>query len=108
MENLTPDYKRIYTDILIKKFHEKKQSCKKLLEKRFLSGLDIIRLNETIFGRAGLADNIFNQRHRSYQKSCIIQILKYQKTNKLNNTQLAFHFKLSRNTVAKWKKIFLI
>jgi hypothetical protein len=108
MENLMPDYKRIYSDILIKRFPEKKASCKKILEKNFLSVLDIIRLNETIFGKANLADNIFNQRHRSYQKSSIMDILKYQKDNNLNNTQLALHFKLSRNTVAKWKKMFLV
>jgi hypothetical protein len=108
MENLAPDYKRIYKDILNKRFPEKIESCKSLLERPFLSVLDIIQLNETIFGKADLADNIFNQRHRSYKKPSIMYILKYQKDHKLNNIQLASHFKLSRNTVAKWKKMFLV
>ena len=33
-------------------------------------------------------------------------ILKYKKDNQLNNTQTAKHFKLSRNTVTKWIKIY--
>jgi hypothetical protein len=108
MENLAPDYKRIYTDILIKRFPEKIEFCKLLLKKPSLSVLDIISLNETIFGKASLADNTFNQRHRSYQKPSIMYILKYQKDHNLNNVQLANHFQLSRNTVAKWKKLFLV
>lgn len=33
-------------------------------------------------------------------------MLDYQKGNGLNNTGLAKHFSLSRNSVAKWKKYF--
>ncbi|HUH25918.1 MAG TPA: helix-turn-helix domain-containing protein [Flavobacterium sp.] len=47
-----------------------------------------------------------NQKYRSYDKATIIEILNYQKKNGLNNTQLANHFKLSRNTVAKWERLF--
>jgi len=47
-----------------------------------------------------------NQKLKSYDKNTILQILDYQKKHHLNNTELALHFKLSRNTVAKWKKIF--
>jgi hypothetical protein len=34
-------------------------------------------------------------------------MLDYQKKNKLTNSQLAKHFKLSRNTVTKWKRLFV-
>lgn len=101
-----PDYKRIYSDILSKKYPEKKEECISLLEKQSLSNLDIIRLNDKIFGRDN-ANKEFNQKHRSYQKSDILQILDYQKKYKLNNSQLANHFNISRNTVTKWKKMFL-
>lgn len=47
-----------------------------------------------------------SRRHHSYDLASIIDILEYQKKNQLNNIQLANHFKLSRNTVAKWKKSF--
>lgn len=47
-----------------------------------------------------------NKSHRAYSKEAIYKILEYQKKNCLNNTQLAKHFKLSRNTVTKWKILF--
>jgi len=108
MENHNqPDYKNIYEDILQKKFPHKKDECKALLNKENLSVLNIIELNQRIFGIHKESEQ-FNQKHRSYNRSDILQILDYQKKHKLNNSQLANHFKLSRNTVAKWKKIFLV
>lgn len=101
---MIPDYKLIYSDILIKKFPHKQEKCKTLLNKSNLSVLNIIELNTIIFGKS---DNT-SQKHRSYRKSDILMILDYQKKNKLNNTQLANHFKLSRNSISKWKKIFLV
>lgn len=105
MSTCQPNYKRIYTDILNKKFSHKKTECQKLLRKQKLSALDLIELNKIIYGQNtdGTEDN---QKHRSYSSSDIIQMLDYQKKYKLNNTQLANHFKLSRNTVAKWIKDF--
>ena len=104
-----PDYKRIYCDILNKKYPQKKEECQYLLQKEGdLSAIEILRLNKKIFGSSDkniLADN---QKYRSYSQSDIIQILEYQKKHNLNNTQLSNHFKLSRNTVAKWRKQFLI
>lgn len=106
MERPTPDYHRIYNDIIDKKYPEKKEACKALLNKKELSVLDIIELNNKIFGLPDRATETFNQKHRSYDTSAILKILDYQKTYKLNNSELAQHFKLSRNTVTKWKKLF--
>ncbi|MBB4807868.1 hypothetical protein HNP38_003184 [Chryseobacterium defluvii] len=100
----SPDYKRIYHDIIIKKYPDKKDKCQLLLEKQDLSALDIIKLNSLIFGKT---NREFNQRYKSYSRSAIREILKYQAENNLNNTQLAHHFKLSRNTVTKWKRLLL-
>lgn len=108
MENLSPDYHRIYNDIINKKHPDRKEECKFLLDKRELSVLDIIELNRKIFGLADQGTEAFNQSHRSYNKSSILKILNYQEKNKLNNMQLARHFKLSRNTVARWKRLFSI
>ncbi len=108
MNNRKPDYKRIYTDILDNKFPHKENECKTLLEKEDLSVLDIIELNRKIFGAVSRQTEDFNQKHRSYNKSDILQILEYQKKHKLNNSQLANHFKQSRNSVTKWKKVFLV
>ncbi len=106
MERPTPDYHRIYNDIINKKHPEKKEACKALLNKKELSVLDIIELNNKIFGLPDRATETFNQKHRSYDTSAILKILDYQKIYKLNNSELAQHFKLSRNTVTKWKKLF--
>ncbi|SMP94191.1 hypothetical protein SAMN05421679_105273 [Epilithonimonas pallida] len=102
-----PDYKNIYLDILQKKYPHKKEECRILLSKENLSVLNIIELNQRIFGKDKESMQ-FNQKHRSYKKSDILNILDYQKKYKLNNCELANHFKLSRNTVAKWKKMFLV
>ncbi|REC78109.1 helix-turn-helix domain-containing protein [Chryseobacterium elymi] len=104
--NTKPDYNRIYQDILDSKYPHKKEECRTLLEKKELSLLDIIQLNDTIFGTKNMETEAFNQQHRSYDRQTIFEILDYQKKNKLSNSQLARHFKLSRNTVAKWKKMY--
>lgn len=103
---MRPDYHNIYTDIINKKHPDKKEVCKFLLEKEYLSSMDIIELNKKIFGLHDKQTEVFNQKHRSYEESDILQILNYQKKHKCNNKQLANHFKLSRNTVTKWKKMF--
>ncbi|WP_312553757.1 helix-turn-helix domain-containing protein [Empedobacter brevis] len=102
-----PDYKQIFLDILEKKYPTKKEKCWPILNQDCLSVLDIIRLNKIIFD-TDKENEEFNQKHRSYNKSTILKILDYQKKYNLNNSQLAHHFNLSRNTVAKWKKMFLI
>ncbi|EJL74033.1 hypothetical protein [Chryseobacterium populi] len=98
-----PDYKKIYWDILNEKYPEKKSRCIPILEKAKLAALDIIKLNEIIFDTDKQTE-IFNQRHRMYDEYTISQILVYQEENKLNNSQLARHFKLSRNSITIWKK----
>ncbi len=105
-QNITssPDYKRIYIDIITRKYPEKMQLCKTILSKKKLSFLDIIRLNNLLFEKDCRKRTLFNQQHRSYDPLAISQILEYQVNNQLNNSQLAAHFKLSRNTVAKWRK----
>ncbi|MBN9313459.1 MAG: transposase [Chryseobacterium sp. 39-10] len=105
-KDIRPDYKKIYTDILNKKIPEKKEECKHFLKKANLSSVDIIELNNKLFGINKETEK-FDQRHRSYSKSDILRILDYQKKNKLNNSQLANHFRLSRNTVTKWNKLFV-
>ena len=106
-KNLLPDYKQIFEDILDKKYPEKRAICQTILNKSSLSVLDVITLNKKIFS-INKNNETENQKHRSYTKSDILQMLDYQKKHKLNNSQLARHFKLSRNTVSKWKKTFLV
>lgn len=98
-----PDYKRIFMDIINIKHPEKTTVCSSILNKIELSTLDILELNKLIFDTENIS---VNQKHRSFNEATILQILDYQKKNNLNNSQLAHHFRLSRNTVTKWKKLF--
>lgn len=107
MNPTQPDYKLIYNDILQTKFPEKAKECLPFLKKKTLSAIDILELNKKVFGRMDEKSFTTNQKYRSYKESDIIKILDYQKKNQFNNSELARHFKLSRNTVAKWRKIFL-
>lgn len=106
--NTSPDYKTIYRDILHQKFPDKIEDCLPLLDKKRLSAIDILALNQKIFGQSDEKSAKINKKHCSYNKSDILQFLNYQKKHRLNNTQLANHFNLSRNTVIKWKKLFLV
>ncbi|MET3537441.1 helix-turn-helix domain-containing protein [Chryseobacterium limigenitum] len=100
-----PDYKKIYTDIIMKRNPEKMSECLPILEKDDFSLLDILLIEKIIFGKQE-EKHSFNQRHRYYDWNTVLEILEYQRKQNLNNTQLAFHFKLSRNTVTKWRKMF--
>lgn len=101
----TPNYKRIFQDIIKVKYPHKEEKCKNILEKKELAAMDIIKINQMIFGIKDKESFEFDQSHRSYDTKAIIEILEYQKKNKLNNSELALHFKMSRNTIAKWKKL---
>ena len=67
--------------------------------------MDVIHLNDTLFRNKSKKTQEIDQTHRSYDKNTINWILNYQEKHQLNNTQLANHFKLSRNTVTNWKKL---
>lgn len=106
IQRLGPDYCKIYNDIIDLKYPHKKESCESILQKKQLSALDIIMINRIIFNNTDKNTFEFNQKSKSYTNDDIIYILNYQKENSLNNTQTALHFKLSRNSITKWKKIF--
>lgn len=105
---IKPNYQKIYNDIITRKYPDKEEKCRSILTKKNLSAMDIIKLNKLIFTKETMPDALIgNQKHRSYDKQTILQILKYQKENNMNNSELARHFSLSRNSVAKWRRIFL-
>lgn len=102
-----PDFKQIYTDIIIEKFPEKISDPVVINKLDSLStAIDILKFNKLIFGQAEYAVEIKSQRLRSYDESSIREILNYQNNNKLTNAETANHFQTSRNTIAKWKSIY--
>ncbi|MDC8099468.1 helix-turn-helix domain-containing protein [Chryseobacterium rhizosphaerae] len=102
------NYQKIYKDLIMKKFPEKMQEYDSFLLKDEFTGLDVIKINNLIFGDQSGSVQKLNQKLRSYNKHTILKIMDYQKRYKLNNSQLALHFNMSRNTIAKWKKQFVI
>ncbi|MDC8102924.1 helix-turn-helix domain-containing protein [Chryseobacterium sp. PTM-20240506] len=98
------NYGKIYLDIISKKFPEKATEFEEALQKTTLTALDIIKINQKIYGLTNQESNTQSQKFRSYDRASIIEMLDYQKNNLLNNTQTAKHFSISRNTITKWKK----
>ncbi|AZA46804.1 helix-turn-helix domain-containing protein [Chryseobacterium carnipullorum] len=101
-----PNYNKIYNDLIERKFPEKKEKWAHLLSKEIKNSLELIKINNIIFNHQNKETDFLNQRLRSYDEESIKKILQYQISNRLNNQQTANVFKLSRNTVAKWKRIF--
>lgn len=103
---MSPDYKQIYTDIIEEQYPDKKNDLliKNKIE-RISTVIDVIAINQLIFGDQHFLMGCDNQKLKSYDKNSMIKILDYQKRNKLSNTKVADHFKMSRNTISKWKKI---
>ncbi len=104
---MRPNYTKIYQDIISDYFPEK---IKDPQITRLIGGLetaeDVIVLNDILFKKA--EKSFKNQQLRSYDKRTIEKILKYQKKYNLSNSRISLEFKMSRNTIAKWKKIFAV
>ena len=49
MQKMTINYNKIFSDIIAKKYPQKKEECLTLLQKETLSAIDIIELNQKIF-----------------------------------------------------------
>lgn len=102
-----PDFKLIYTDIINEKFPDKLNNP---LIKSKLDALhtayDILEFNALIFGQPEYSIGCKSQRLRSYDEPSVLEILNYQKKNRLTNTETASHFKTSRNTIARWKSVY--
>ncbi|WP_223599062.1 helix-turn-helix domain-containing protein [Chryseobacterium sp. GVT01B] len=100
-----PDYSKIYSDIIESKYPEKKQQCVFFLNKEKLTAMDVLKLNTLIFGNEADPEATGVNQFRSYDQETIRLILEYQIKNNLNNLQTAKHFRISRNSLAKWKKM---
>lgn len=101
-----PHYVKIYSDLVRMKYPQHWEDVKELLVKDELPHFEIERLNKKLFQTNSPNKEQLQKKYKAYDEKTIMQILLHQKKNKLNNLQLAKHFKLSRNTVAKWRKIF--
>lgn len=101
-----PFYHKLYADMIRDKYPEKEGDCFSYLQRENWTALDVIRVNELLFGSKKKVDHAIDRKHRSYDKESIKEILLFQQKNKLNNNEIANKYELSRNTIAKWKKLF--
>lgn len=107
--NKGPDFQKIYSEIIEIYHPEKEMECRFYLNRTDWSSMDVITVNNILFAQKSSKEVLaFNQKHRAYDEKTIMKILQYQKQNKLNDTQVSMHFKLSRNTLLKWKRNFNI
>ncbi|MBB6370001.1 helix-turn-helix domain-containing protein [Chryseobacterium shigense] len=106
MESI-PDYKRIYTDLINERHPDKIEAFKAIFSKENFSVLDVITCSNLLTDNTDKSTFTFNQKHRCFDQQSILEILNFQKKYGYNNAQLARHFKLSRNTITKWKKKFI-
>lgn len=97
----TPNYQKIYEDMLRSKGLEEIREipC-------FKKCNDIIKFNNLISDKKDKALVITNQRSKAYDEESILEILNYQKKHGFNDSELSRVFKLSRNTIYKWKKVY--
>jgi len=101
-----PNYKRLFQDMISKKYPDKECLCKHILTKETITTFDVIELSK-IISRKNNSILGLNQKFKAYDKKAIFIILEYQKINRLNNSQTAKHFDISRNTITKWKRLYI-
>ncbi len=102
-----PLYRQLYADMIRDKYPEKAALCAKFLQKKEWIALDVIQINEILFGsKKDRSDVEIDQKHRAYDAESILKILRYQRDNMLSNSEISAKYGLSRNTLSKWKKAF--
>lgn len=105
--NSGPDYKRIYKEIAQKFDIETTPHIESYFNKEEWTALDVIIVNNLLFKKHNKEQTDFNQQHKAYDLETIKAVLDYQEKHKLSNVQVANEFKLSRNTLATWRKKYL-
>lgn len=93
-----PYYHKIFKDMINDHCPNKLLQVQDLIKPN-MSELDVIKLNTILFKK-----NTKSSKYKSYNQTTVLEILNFQKSNNMSNIQLAKHFGISRNTIAKWKK----
>ncbi|WP_414846433.1 helix-turn-helix domain-containing protein, partial [Chryseobacterium sp. IT-36CA2] len=85
----------------------KKEKFKIIFSKKDFSLLDVMNCSKMLVGKEDEDTFVFNQKLHSFDKESILKILDYQKEHNYSNSEVARYFKISRNTIASWKKRFV-
>lgn len=92
---------------MLKAEHPEKLENPKI--QKLLNGLktteDILNFNDLIFEQS--KESIRNnQQLKTYDKKTILKLLQYQKKHDFSTSYMSRQYKISRTTIAKWRKIF--
>lgn len=102
---MKPNYSKIYHDLLLTEHPEKLKDVKiKELLQNLNTSDEVIKFNEKLFAQSKESiEN--NQKLRTYDKETMLKILNYQKQHGFSSNYISKKYKISRTTLAKWKKI---
>lgn len=103
---MRPNYFKIYQDMLKQEQPEKLQDPKiQSLLKNLKTTEDVLNFNELVFkqSKESLRNN---QKLKTYDKKTMLKLLQYQKKHGFSTSFMSKKYKISRTTLAKWKKTF--
>ena len=103
---MRPNYTKIYRDMLKERNPEKLEDPKvQRLIKNLKTTEDILKFNDLVFesSKESLRNN---QKLKTYDKKTMLKLLQYQEKHGLSTIYMSKKYKISRTTIAKWKKTF--
>lgn len=103
---MRPNYAKIYQDMLKQDQPDKLKEPKvQALLKNLKTTEDVLNFNELIFkqSKESLRNN---QKLKTYDKKTMLKLLQYQKKHGFSTSFMSKKYKISRTTLAKWKKTF--
>jgi hypothetical protein len=103
---MRPNYKKIYYDLLKEKQPEKLGDPKILHLLNNLNTMeDVLKINALV-SDSSKKNLKKNQQLKNYDKKTVLRLLHYQKKHNLSDNFMSKKLKMSRTTIAKWRKIF--
>jgi response regulator of citrate/malate metabolism len=103
---MRPNYTKIYQDMLKAKDPEKLKDPKiQRLIKNLKTTEDVLNFNDLVFKQSRESSQN-NQKLKTYDKKTMLKLLEYQQKHNLSTNYMSKKYKISRTTIAKWKKTF--
>ena len=75
------------------------------LLKRLNTSDDVLKFNERLFEQSKESSKN-NQKLKTYDKKTMLKLLQYQRKHGFSTSYMSKKYKISRTTIAKWKKNF--
>jgi len=103
---MRPNYTKIYQDMLKQDYPDKLKDPKIVtLLKKLNTTEDILKFNDKLFEQSRESQQN-NQKLKTYDKKTMLKLLQYQKKHEFSTSYMSRKYKISRTTLAKWKKMF--